>query len=168
MRSVAIAVVVGVMFGGACDTSDNESEQTTTTFGPTTTIDIDALNATWTLSGSWLIHAPGATDPIVGFASFNPQVNGDRLVSTGYGQCFMFGGQAVESDGFMQVVQIEGALDALVECDPGPATETYSQVVECLQTGCRPDLVGDVLRLSRSTGEPVADLIRTADEIPPR
>ncbi|MEZ5297341.1 MAG: hypothetical protein R2697_13975 [Ilumatobacteraceae bacterium] len=168
MRGVVIAVVVVVMLGGACDTGDDESQQTTTTFGPTTTIDIDALNATWALSGNWLIHAPGTTDAAVGFASFNPQVTGDRYVSTGYGPCYMFSGRAVESDGFMQVVQIEGALDPLVECDPGPATETYSQVVECLQTGCRLDLAGDVLRLSSSTSEPVADLIRTADEIPPR
>lgn len=166
MRSAAIAVVVGVMLGGACDTSDDESQQTTTTTGPTTTIDIGALNATWTLSGSWLIHAPGAPDPTVGFASFSPQVNGDRLIATGYGSCFMFGGRAVESDGFTQVVETQGALGP--PCDPGLATETYSQVVECFQTGCRLDLAGDVLRLSSSTGEPVADLIRTADEIRPR
>lgn len=63
---------------------------------------------------------------------------------------------------------VEGALDGGVECDPGPATGTYDRVIECLQAGCRLDLVGDVLSLPTSAGEPVADLIRTADEIPPR
>jgi len=163
---VVIAVVVSVMLGGACDTGVQESVQTTTTTGPTTTIGIDALNATWTLSGSWSIHAPGASDTTVGFAIFSPQVNGDRLIATGYGGCFMFGGRALESDGLTQVVETQGALGP--PCDPGPATETYGEVVECLQTRCRLDLAEEVLRLSSSTGEPVADLIRTADENPSR
>jgi hypothetical protein len=79
----------------------------------------------------------------------------------------MFSGRAVESGGFTQVVPIEGA-DGGVECDPGPATGTYDRVIECLQAGCRLDLVGDVLSLSTGAEEPVADLVRTTDEIPPR
>jgi hypothetical protein len=120
------------------------------------------------MSGNWLIHDPGVVNSgLQGFASFNPQVSGDRFISTGYGGCFTFGGRTVESDGLTQVVPIEENPGGLVECDPGPATDTYSQVVECLQVGCRLDLVGDVLGLSNVTGERVADLLRTANEIPP-
>jgi hypothetical protein len=115
-----------------------------------------------------LIHDPGATDTETdGFASFNPQVDGDRYVSTGYSKCFTFGGRAVGSDGLTQVEPIEGTDAGRVACDPGPSTDTYNRVVDCLQAGCRLDLVGDVMSLSTSAGEPVADLIRTADEIPP-
>ena len=148
--------------------SPQAAEQTTTTFGPTTTVDREALNATWALSGSWLIHDSGVNDAdIQGFAAFNPQVSNDRFVSTGHGPCFLFGGRAVETDGMTQVVPIEDASEPAVECDPGPATDTYSQVVECLQAGCQLDLAGDVLRLSTGTGQRVADLIRTTNEIPP-
>ncbi len=154
---------------GCSPTTSSATRQTTTTFGPTTTIDLDALNATWDLSGSWLIYEPGSSDAdIQGFASFNPQVDGDRFVSTGYSQCFMFSGSAVETDAMTRVVPIEGTFDVLVECDPGPATDTYSEVVECLQAGCQVELAGDVLRLSTGARERVADLVRTADEIPPR
>lgn len=173
VRGLCIACVIVAGLGGACGTSGHDSgasdEQTTTTLGSTTTIDLVALNATWSLSGSWLIHDPGDSDGDVrGFASFNPQVNGDRYVSIGYGRCFLFGGRAVESDGLTQIVQIEGALDPLVECDPGPAAETYRRVIECLQTACRLNEEGEVMRLSHSTGQPVADLTRTAGEIPTR
>jgi len=170
MRLLCVGAFLGAaLLTGGCTPTASNGQQTTTTFGPTTTIDLDALNATWALSGGWLIHDPGATDTdIEGFASFNPQVSGDRYVSAGYGQCFMFDGRAVESDALTQVVPIEGALDGFVKCDPGPATDTYDRVVACFQAGCRLDLVGDVLSLSTGAGEPVADLIRTADEIPPR
>lgn len=47
-----------------------------------------------------------------------------------YGQCFMFSRRAVGSGGFTLVVPIEGGVVGLVECDPGPATGTYSRVVE--------------------------------------
>lgn len=158
----------GLADWGCSPSSSSDSQQSTTTFPPTTTIDLDALNATWASRGSWLIRDPGATGTeIDGFASFDPQVDGDRYVSTGYGKCFMFGGRAVESDGLTQVAPIEGADVGRVACDPGPSTDTYDRVVECLQAGCRIDLIGDVMSLSTSAGEPVADLIRTADEIPP-
>jgi hypothetical protein len=168
MRSLCLGLLGAALLTGGCTSSSSDSQQSTTTFPPTTTIGLDALNATWASSGSWLIHAPGATDTkIDGFASFNPQVDGDRYVSTGHGKCFMFGGRAVESDGLTQVAPIEGADVGRVACDPGPPTDTYDWVVECLQAGCRINLDGDVMSLSTSAGEPVADLIRTADEIPP-
>ena len=157
------------MLAGGCTASSSDSQQATTTIPPTTTtIDPNALNATWALSDSWLIHNPGATDTeIDGFASFDPQVDGDRYISTGYGQCFMFGGRAIESDGLARVEPIEEADFGRVTCDPGSSTATHDRVVECLQDGCRLDLVGDVMSLSTSTGGPVADLIRTTDGIPP-
>ena len=170
MRSLCVGALLGaaLLTGGCTPSSSSDSQQSTTTFPPTTTIDLDALNATWASRGSWLIRDPGATGTeIDGFASFDPQVDGDRYVSTGYGKCFMFGGRAVESDGLTQVAPIEGADVGRVACDPGPSTDTYDRVVECLQAGCRIDLIGDVMSLSTSAGEPVADLIRTADEIPP-
>ncbi|MGB7879544.1 MAG: hypothetical protein WBL31_12325 [Ilumatobacteraceae bacterium] len=170
MRSLCVGALLGAasLTGGCSPSSSSDSQQSTTTFPPTTTIDLDALNATWASRGSWLIRDPGATGTeIDGFASFDPQVDGDRYVSTGYGKCFMFGGRAVESDGLTQVAPIEGADVGRVACDPGPSTDTYDRVVECLQAGCRIDLIGDVMSLSTSAGEPVADLIRTADEIPP-
>lgn len=177
MRLLCVGALLGAaMLAGGCSPSSSDSQQTTTTFPPTTTtfppttttIDLDALNTTWALSGSWLLQDPGAADAeIGGFASFNPQVDGDRYVSTGYGQCFMFGGRAVESDGLTQVAPFEGADVDRVECDPGPSTATYDRVVKCLQVGCRLDLVGDIMSLSTSAGEPVADLIRTTGKIPP-
>lgn len=154
---------------GCTPTSSSDGQQPTTTFvPPTTTIDSNALNATWALSGSWLIYNPATAIPeIEGFASFDPQADGDRYVSTGHGQCFMFGGRALESDGLTQVAPIDASDADRVACEPGPSTDTYDRVVECLQAGCRLDLVGDVLSLSTGAGEPVADLTRTADEIPP-
>lgn len=73
----------------------------------------------------------------------------------------MFGGRAVESGGLARVEPIEEADVGRVECDPGSSTATYDRGVECLQGGCRLDLVGDVMSLSTSAGEPVADLVRT-------
>lgn len=170
MRLLCVgALLVAAMLAGGCTPSSSGSQQTTTTFPPTTTtIDPNALNATWALSGSWLIHDPGTTDTeIDGFVSFNPQVDGDRYISTGYGQCFMFGGRAVESDGLTHLAPIEEADVDRIDCDPGPSTATYDRVVKCLQVGCRLDLVGDVMSLSSSAAEPVADLIRTTDGVPP-
>lgn len=170
LRLLCVGALLGapLLAGGCSPTSSSDGQQPTTTFPPTTTIGLDALNATWALSGSWLIHDSAATDSEVeGFASFDPQVEGDRYVSTGYGQCYTFGGRALESDGLTQVVPIEGADIGRIDCDPGPSADTYDRVIQCLQAGCRLDLVGDVLTLSTSAAEPIADLIRTADEIPP-
>lgn len=173
-RSLSAGMVTGACLviaacGSPPSTAPPVLPQTTTTFGPTTTIDWDALNATWPLSGNWLIHEPGGGGDGAehhGFAGFSVQVNGDRLVSTGHGQCFLFGGRAVVTDGVTKVVPIEGASTPAVECDPGPASDVYSAAVECLETGCRLDLQANVLHLSTPAGDAVADLVRTAGDIP--
>ena len=169
-RILCVGAIIVVFSSVVGCSSSSATEQTTTTFGPTTTIDLERNNASWALTGSWLIHDPGVADAdIRGFAVFtvDPFNVDRRVVSTGYGQCFLFSGRAVERDGAMHVVPIEG-LGGGVECDPGRAADTYSRVVECLRAGCRVESAGDVLRLSTGAGEHVADLIRTTDEIPPR
>lgn len=173
-RSRSASVIAGgclaiAACGSPSSTAPPVLPQTTTTFGPTTTIDWDALNATWPLSGNWLIHEPGGSGDEAereGFAGFSVQPNGDRFISAGYGQCFLFGGRAVNTDGETRVVPIEGADTPAVECDPGPASDVYGAVVECLETGCRLDLHVNVLHLSTPAGDAVADLVRTPGEIP--
>ena len=116
-----------------------------------------------------MIYLPNGTDAgnaSDGFMVFSVQPNGDRFVSAGHGQCFLYSGRAIESDNKAQVVPIEGALEPAIECDPGPAASAYTRAVACLSAGCQLDLKDNVLRLTGANGDQVADLVRTTNEVP--
>ena len=116
-----------------------------------------------------MIYLPdraGAGNASHGFMVFSVQPNGDRLISAGHGQCFLYSGRAVETDNRTQVVPIEGAVDPRIECDPGPDPTAYTNVVACLSAGCQLDLKSNVLRLTGANGEQMADLVRTTTKVP--
>lgn len=170
VRTGRFAPVAACLLVAACGSSAGSSgPQTTTIVTPPPTVDRAALAATWNLSGNWLIYPPARTGDITnseGFAVFDVQPNGDRIVSAGHGECFVFSGRAVEDGDRMQTVPLEGYESALVECDPGPAPETFARAVECLSAGCYLELRDDVLRLTAASGQPLADLVRTANSVP--
>ncbi|MCB0966721.1 MAG: hypothetical protein KDB37_07785 [Ilumatobacter sp.] len=144
-------------------------QPSTTMVSPPTTIDPEVLAATWPASGNWLIYTPAAqtatSDP-VGFAVLAVQPNGDRFVSLGHGQCFTHSGRAVDTNGLTELEPIADAVEAPIECDPGQPSAAFIDTVDCLEDGCILDLDGDEIALLRSTGQTVARLARTNQDVP--